>query len=68
LEKFDSTKLASTYSSNHLKKFVQKDKFYILVVTNADLDNSSSINSSTDDINNDSPVLDSPMVHRSAQI
>jgi hypothetical protein len=68
LEEFDNTELASTYSSNRLKKFVQRDKFYILVVTNADLDNSSFIDSSTDNTNNDSPILDSPTVRRSAQI
>jgi hypothetical protein len=66
LEEFDGTKLASTYSSNRLKKFVQRDRFYILVVTNADSDNSSSTNGSTDNTNNDSLVLDSPMVRRSA--
>jgi hypothetical protein len=66
LEEFDSTKLASTYSSNRLKKFVQRDRFYIPVVTNTDLDNSSSTNGSTDDTNKDLLVLDSPMVHRSA--
>jgi hypothetical protein len=32
LEKFDKTELASTYSSNCLKKFAQRNKFYILVV------------------------------------
>jgi hypothetical protein len=68
LEKFDSTELASTYSSNRLKKFVQRDRFYILVVTNADLDDSSSIDGSMDDTDNDSLVLDSPTVRRSAQI
>jgi hypothetical protein len=66
LEEFDGTELASTYSSNRLKKFVQRDRFYILVVTNADLDDSSSTDGSTDDTDNDSPVLDSPMVCRSA--
>jgi hypothetical protein len=68
LEEFDSTELASTYSSNRLKKFVQKDRFYILVVTNADSDNSSSTDGSTDDTDNDSLVLDSPTVRRSARI
>jgi hypothetical protein len=68
LEEFDSTELASTYSSNRLKKFVQRDRFYILVVTNADSDNSSSTDGSTDNTDNDSPVLDSPIVCKSAQI
>jgi hypothetical protein len=68
LEEFDSIELASTYSSNRLKKFVQRDRFYIPVVTNTDLDDSSSIDSSTDDTDNDSPVLDSPTVYRSARI
>jgi hypothetical protein len=68
LEEFDGTKLASTYSSNRLKKFVQRDRFYIPVVTNTDSDDSSSTDGFTDDTDNDSPVLDSPTVHRSAQI
>jgi hypothetical protein len=38
----------------------------MLVVTDADLDNSSSTDGSTDDTDNDSPILDSLMVCRSA--
>jgi hypothetical protein len=68
LEEFDGTELASTYSSNRLKKFVQRDRFYILVVTNADSDDSSSIDGFTDNTDNDSLILDSPIVCRSAQI
>src|SRR5277367_6221027 len=33
LKEFDGTKLASTYSRNRLKKFVERHGFYILVTT-----------------------------------
>ena len=36
LEEFDGTELASTYSRNRLKKFVQRSRFYMLVAINAD--------------------------------
>jgi hypothetical protein len=68
LEEFDGTKLASTYSSNRLKKFVQRNRFYMPVATDADLDNSGSTDGSTDGRDNELPVLDNPMVRRSAQI
>jgi len=66
LEEFDKTELASTYSRNRLKKFVQRSRFYMLVATNADQDNSSSIDRSTDSRDNELPVLNNPTVHRSA--
>jgi hypothetical protein len=40
----------------------------MLVATDADLDNSGSINGSTDGRDNELLVLDNPMVRRSAQI
>jgi hypothetical protein len=49
LEEFDRVELASTYSGNRLKKFIQRSRFYTLVATNADLDDNSSTDSSTDD-------------------
>ena len=68
LEEFNKTKLASTYSSNHLKKFIQRNKFYMLIATNADINNSSSTDSSVDSINNKPLILDNPIVHRSVRI
>jgi hypothetical protein len=53
LEEFDRTELASTYSGNHLKKFVQRSRFYMLVATNTGLDDDSSTDSSTDGFTND---------------
>jgi hypothetical protein len=40
----------------------------MLVATNADLDNSSSIDRSTDSRDSELQALDNPMVYRSAQI
>ena len=68
LEEFDGTELASTYFSNHLKKFIQRNKFYMLITTDTDINNSSFTNSSTDSINNKPLILDNPMVRRSVQI
>jgi hypothetical protein len=69
LEEFDRTELAGTYSSNRLKKFVQKNRFYMLVVTNTDLDDDSSTDGSTDDLTDDSNnELPNPTVRRSARI
>jgi len=68
LEEFDGTELASTYSSNRLKKFIQRNKFYMLIATDADIDNSSSTDSSADSIDNEPPILDNPMVRRSVRI
>jgi len=64
LEEFDGTELASAYSSNRLKKFVQRSRFYMLVAMNADQDDSSS----TDGIDNELLALDNSMVRRSARI
>jgi hypothetical protein len=66
LEEFDRTELASTYSRNRLKKFVQRSRFYMLVATDADQDDSSFTNGSTDSRDNELPVLDNPTVRRSA--
>jgi hypothetical protein len=66
LKEFDRTELASTYASNRLKKFVQRDRFYMPVATDTDLDNKSSTDSSTDDRDPELPVLDNPTVRRSA--
>jgi hypothetical protein len=68
LKEFDSTELAGSYSSNRLKKFVQRDKFYMPVATDANLDNSSSTDSSTDNRDPELTVLGNPTVRRSAQI
>jgi hypothetical protein len=68
LEEFDGTELASTYSSNCLKKFVQRNRFYMPVATDANLDDSGSIDGSTDGKDNELPVLDNPMVRRNAQM
>jgi hypothetical protein len=68
LEEFDGTKLASTYSSNHLKKFIQRNKFYMLIATDADIDNNSSIDSSVDGIDNKPLIPDNPTVRRSVRI
>jgi len=61
LEEFDGTELASTYSGNRLKKFIQRNKFYMLIATDADMDDSSS----TDGIDNELPIPDNPTVRRS---
>jgi len=42
LEEFDGTQLAGTYSGNRLKKFVQRDRFYMPVATDAEPNYSSS--------------------------
>ena len=70
LEEFDKTKLASTYSRNRLKKFVQRSRFYMLVATNTntDQDDSSFTNRSTDGRDNKLLILDNPIVRRSVQI
>jgi hypothetical protein len=68
LEEFDRTKLASTYSGNRLKKFVQRSRFYMLVATDADQDNSSSTDRSTNSRDDELPVLDNPTVRRSARL
>ena len=68
LEEFDKTELASTYSSNRLKKFVQRNRFYMLVATDADQDDSSSTDGSTDGRDNELLVLDNPTVRRSVRI
>jgi len=67
LKEFDGTALASTYSRNHLKKFVQQNRFYTPVATGLDKgSNSSSVSNSTDDKDNDQQALDEVMVCRSA--
>jgi hypothetical protein len=66
LEEFDRTELASTYSGNRLKKFVQRNRFYMLVATDTGSDNNSSTDSSTDDRDTELQVLDNPTVCRSA--
>ena len=68
LEEFDSTELASSYSGNRLKKFVQRNRFYMLVATDTDSDDSSSTDGSTDDTDGELPIPDSPTVRRSARI
>ena len=68
LEEFDRTELASTYSSNRLKKFIQRNKFYMPIATDADMDNSSSTDSFANNINNKLPILDNPTVRRSVRI
>jgi hypothetical protein len=68
LEEFDRTELASTYSSNRLKKFIQRNKFYMLIATNTDINNSSFIDSFVDSIDNKLPILDNLMVCRSVRI
>jgi hypothetical protein len=70
LEEFDGTELAGSYSGNRLKKFIQRDRFYMLVAIGTDQDDDSSTDSSTDGFTDDRdpklPVLDNPMVCRSA--
>jgi hypothetical protein len=72
LEEFDRTELASTYSSNRLKKFVQRNRFSMPVATNTDLDDDGSSDGSTDgsagNMDNELHVLDNPTVCRSARI
>jgi hypothetical protein len=68
LEEFDGTELASTYFSNRLKKFIQRNKFYMLIATDTDMDNSSSTDSFANNINNKLPILDNPTVRRSVRI
>jgi len=68
LEEFDRTELASTYSSNYLKKFIQRNKFYMLITTNANINNSSFTNSFVNSINNKPLILDNLIVYRSVQI
>jgi hypothetical protein len=72
LEEFDRTELAGTYSSNRLKKFVQRSRFYMLVTTDTDLDDDGSTDSFTNSFANDRDSelqpLDSPTVCRSARI
>jgi hypothetical protein len=57
LEEFDKTELSSTYSSNCLKKFVQRNRFYMLIATNTDQDDDSFTNKFTDSRDNELPVL-----------
>jgi hypothetical protein len=66
LEEFDKTKLASAYSRNRLKKFVQRSRFYMLIATDMDQDNSSFTNKFTDSKDNELLILDNPIVCRSA--
>jgi hypothetical protein len=70
LEEFDGTELAGTYSGNRLKKFVQRNRFYMPVA--ADIDDDSSADGSTDGFtdNRDTelPVPDDSTVCRSARI
>ena len=68
LEEFDGTELAGTYSGNRLKKFIQRNKFYMLIATDADMDDSSSTDSSADGIDNEPPIPDNPTVRRSVRI
>jgi hypothetical protein len=68
LEEFDGTELASTYSGNRLKKFIQRNKFYMLIATDADMDDSSSTDGFADSIDNEPPILDNLMVCRSVRI
>ena len=68
LEEFDGTELAGTYSGNRLKKFVQRSRFYMPVATDADQDDSSSTDGSTDSRDDELPVLDNPTVRRSARL
>jgi hypothetical protein len=70
LKEFDSTELASSYSSNCLKKFIQRDRFYMLVAMGTDQDNDSSTDSSTNSFTDNRdlklPILDNPTVCKSA--
>ena len=68
LEEFDRTELAGTYSGNRLKKFIQRNRFYMPVVTDTGLDYDSSTDGSTDDRDPELPVQDNPTVRKSAQI
>jgi hypothetical protein len=68
LEEFDGTELASTYSSNRLKKFIQRNKFYMLIAIDTDINNSSFTNSFVDSIDNKLLILDNLTVRRSVQI
>jgi hypothetical protein len=72
LEEFDRTELARTYSGNRLKKFVQRNRFYMLAATDTDLDNDSSTDGSTnsfaDDRDPELQVLDNPTTCKSARI
>jgi hypothetical protein len=67
LEEFDKTELASTYAGNRLKKFVQRNRFYMPVATGTDLDDDSVTDSFTDR-DPELSVLDNPTVRRSARI
>jgi hypothetical protein len=70
LEEFDRTELAGTYSSNRLKKFVQRNRFYMLVA--ADIDDNSSADGFTNGFTNNKdtelPVPNNSTVCRSARI
>ena len=68
LEEFDGTELAGTYSGNRLKKFIQRNKFYMPIATDADMDDSSSTDGSADGIDNEPPIPDNPTVRRSVRI
>jgi hypothetical protein len=49
LEEFDGTPLAGTYTSNRLKKFVERHRFYIPVTIDSKDDSSESSDSSSDE-------------------
>jgi hypothetical protein len=68
LKEFDKTELASTYTSNCLKKFVQRNRFYMLVATGTNLDNNSITNSFIDNRDLKLFVLDNLTVCKSTWI
>jgi len=67
LEEFDGTALVSTYSKNHLKKFVQQSRFYTLVATDLDKEyNSSFVGNFMGDKDSNQQALNEVIVRRSA--
>jgi len=68
LEEFDGTALASTYSGNRLKKFVQRDRFYALVATDREGSDGGFTGNFTGDEDDDQQALDEVTVRRSARI
>jgi hypothetical protein len=66
LEEFDGTQLASTYSSNRLKKFVQRSRFYVPVTTDSDEGSESS--DSLAELESEVPARRSARIRENAQI
>src|SRR4030081_1100404 len=64
LEEFDGTQLAGTYSGNRLKKFVERDRFYVPVITEPNQDESSE---DGEDIDEELPSSEN-LIRRSARI